>query len=119
MASHTVITDQGTQFTSRLFKILCKKFNITKLECSSRHPQTNGKTERFNRFLTNALSTIINQSQSDWDELLDDCLMAYRVTIYNTVQETPYFLLYGIDPNIPNDILYQVSRVTSEVNGEL
>ena len=30
-----VLTDQGTQFTSNLFKRLCKKFGIYKLECSS------------------------------------------------------------------------------------
>ncbi|CAF1141832.1 unnamed protein product, partial [Brachionus calyciflorus] len=72
-----VLTDQGTQFTSDVFKTLCVKFGIEKLEGSAKHPQTNGKTERFIRFLTNALSTLTSPDQKDWDELIDDCLLAY------------------------------------------
>ena len=101
-----VLTDQGTQFTSTLFRTLCKKFNIVKLEISSKHPQSNGKTERFIRFLSNALATVIKPDQSDWDDLIDDCLLAYRVTINHTIQETPFFLLYGRDALLPADMVF-------------
>jgi hypothetical protein len=105
-----VITDQGTQFTSKLFKRLCKKFNIFKIEASAKHPQTNGKTERFIRFLSTALATLIAKDQSDWDLRLDECLFAYRVTINHTIQETPFFLLYGRDAILPGDLVFGVSH---------
>ncbi|RNA32760.1 gag-pol fusion [Brachionus plicatilis] len=59
---------------------------IFKLEASAKHPQTNGKTERFIRFLTRALATVIAKDQGNWDLLLDSCLFAYRVTINKTIQ---------------------------------
>lgn len=105
-----VLTDQGTQFTSQIFKTLCSKFGIVKLEASAKHPQTNGKTERFIRYLSNALATVISPDQGDWDELVDDCLMAYRVTINHTIQETPFFLLYGRDALLPSDLVLGVSN---------
>ncbi len=46
-----VLTDQGAQFTAQVFQKLLKEFVIVKLEGNAYHKQTNGKTERFNRFL--------------------------------------------------------------------
>ena len=111
-----VITDQGTQFTAAVFKKLCTKFKIFKLEASAKHPQTNGKTERFIRFLTTALATVIAKDQGNWDLLLDSCLFAYRVTINRTIQETPFFLLYGRDAVLPGDIVFEAPRGRQPVN---
>jgi transposase InsO family protein len=99
-----ILTDQGTQFTSNLFKYFCDKLKITKIQASSRHPQTNGKVERFNRFLGNALALNCNAKQTNWDDLLDPCLFAYRTTFNKTVDETPFYLLYGRDVVLPSDL---------------
>ncbi|RNA24680.1 hypothetical protein BpHYR1_049618 [Brachionus plicatilis] len=53
---------------------------------SAKHPQTYGKAEIFIRFLKNALATVISSDQSDWHELIEDCLLAYRMTIISTIQ---------------------------------
>lgn len=101
-----ILTDQGTQFTSNLLKNLCTKLGVTKLQASSKHPQTNAKAERFIRFLSNALSLNSSKDQSDWDEELDSCLFAYRTTINEMISETPFFLLYGRDAVLPSDLLF-------------
>ena len=103
-----ILTDQGRQFTSKLFQEFCKKLKINKLQCSSLHPQTNGKAERFISFLTNSLSTFTNKDQSDWDEALYCCLFAYRTTIHRILKETPFYLLYGRDVVLPNDLMFQL-----------
>ena len=99
------LSDKGTQFTSNLFNCLCKKLKIAKIENSVLHPQTNGKAERFIRFLTNSLSLITSKDQHDWDEMLDCCLFAYRTTMHRIMQESPFFLLYGRDVMLPSDIM--------------
>ena len=55
-----ILTDRGTQFSANLFEEFCRKLKIKHPKISSLHPQTNGKCERFNRFLKNALATVIN-----------------------------------------------------------
>ena len=100
-----VLTDQGKQFTSTLFQALCSEYGIKKLESTAYHHQTNGKAERFNRFLLNAMATQINKDHTNWDQLLDKCLMIYRVSISRMLDETPFFLLHGRDPILPQDVL--------------
>jgi transposase InsO family protein len=100
---HRILTDQGTQFSSNLFKHLCSKYGIKKVQTSALHPQTNGKVERFNRYLVNTLSIITDKNQLNWDEMLDYCVFAYRTTINATIEETPFFLIYGRDAVLPQD----------------
>ena len=88
-----LLTDQGTQFTSSLIGHLCKKFNIKKLQTSAYHPQSNGKVERFHRFLKNALSLISKPDQTNWDEMLECVLFAHRLTTNRTINETPFFFI--------------------------
>ena len=105
-----ILTDRGTQFTASLFDAFCKKLGIKHPKVSSLHPQTNGKCERFNRFLKASLATVINEGQTNWDLLLDCCLFAYRTSINTKVQETPFYLLYGRDVVLPSDLLFNVNK---------
>lgn len=45
---NTIISEQGTQFTSNLWKHLYWKFGIGTQLLSAFHPGTNGQIERFN-----------------------------------------------------------------------
>jgi transposase InsO family protein len=100
-----VLTDQGKQFTSKIFNRICKQFNIKHLESSAYHHQTNGKVERFHKFIENSLTTIIKPDQSNWSRLIDNCLFVYRTTLNRMLNESPYFLIYGRDPIMPQDLL--------------
>ena len=101
-----VLTDLGSQFTSKQFLELCQQFNIEKLESAAYHHQTNGKAERFNRFLASSLALLSNPSQTDWDDMISNCLFVYRVTVSRSLQDSPFYLLYGRDPVLPNDLKY-------------
>ena len=52
-----LITDQGRQFESAIFKELSKIVGFHRLRTSPYHPQTNGMLERFHRTLKSALRT--------------------------------------------------------------
>ncbi|KAG6939195.1 hypothetical protein G0U57_002427, partial [Chelydra serpentina] len=43
-----ILTDQGTNVTSKLMAELCRLLNIRALKTSVYHPQTDGLVERFN-----------------------------------------------------------------------
>lgn len=44
-----VLTDQGTNFLSNIFKQTCKLLKIEKIQTTAYHPQSNGALERSHR----------------------------------------------------------------------
>jgi transposase InsO family protein len=46
-----IVTDNGVQFTSKEFRKLVKEFSMKDIKIRIRHPQSNGKIERFHRSL--------------------------------------------------------------------
>jgi putative transposase len=62
-----IVHDNGTQFTSREFRNLVKRFSLKQIHIRVHHPQSNGKIERFHRTLRQeGLSdkTLVNQLQA-------------------------------------------------------
>jgi len=51
----TILTDQGSNFMSEVFRNVCKLLKIKKIKCTAYHPQTNGALERTHRVLVEYL----------------------------------------------------------------
>ncbi|XP_066973197.1 uncharacterized protein [Macrobrachium rosenbergii] len=60
--------DQGTNFTSDLFKQTLKQFNISHIFASAYHPQTNGALERVHQTIKSLLRKYMCETRRDWDE---------------------------------------------------
>lgn len=50
------------------------------------------------------MATIINETHTNWDRLLDHCLMIYRVSLSRSLDETPFFLVDSRDPILQQDL---------------
>ena len=57
---HTITTDRGAQFESKLWDGLCNQFGIVRNRTTSYHPQSNGMVERFHRQLKAAIMAHTN-----------------------------------------------------------
>ena len=90
-----LLTDQGTNFTSELFREICKLLDIKKLQTTAYHPQTNGIVERSHQTIMTGLSQFISNDQKDWDVWLPYVMMTYRCTQHSTMKYSPYYLLHG------------------------
>ena len=101
-----LLSDQGRNFESALFKEVCELLDVHKLRTTPYHPQCDGLTERFNRTLISMLKIFVNQNQDDWDLLLNKLAFAYRTTVNRMTGQTPFEMVYGRQPKLPIDLFF-------------
>lgn len=102
-----IISDRGTEFNNALVEQLTSQLNIKHNLTSAYHPQSNGKTERFHRFLNASIAKSIETNQREWDQHLPGVLSSYRVSVHDSTKFSPFFLMYGRDPVLPMDTLLE------------
>ena len=82
-------------------KYFCQKHGIKQVHGAPRTPQTQGLVERNNRTVKEKLSNILKEIQADhssWCSKLGEAAYKKNITIHRVVRETPYRLVFGIDP---------------------
>jgi transposase InsO family protein len=90
-----IVSDRGTQFTSRFWKSLHKAMG-TKLDFSSAyHPQTHGQTERVNQILEDMLRACILTYGKDWEQSLPYAEFSYNNGYQASLGMSPFEALYG------------------------
>ncbi|XP_062699301.1 uncharacterized protein K02A2.6-like, partial [Aedes albopictus] len=86
---NTLVSDNGTQFTSVQFQQYCRENGITHLRTAPYHPQSNGQAERFVDSLKRGLKKLSKGEGSPTLEHLQTFLSVYRSTPNrNTPQST-------------------------------
>ena len=63
-----ILTDQGANFMSTMLNEVYHTLQITRIQTTPYHPQTDGLVERFNGTLKSMLRKFTSQNQKDWDE---------------------------------------------------
>ena len=101
-----IITDRGPNFTSILFKALCRMLGTECITTTPYHPQANGQCERLHGPLVSHFKTFCRENQVEWDKLLPAFSFAYRSSNISGTEFSPFFLLYGRDPIFPSDLEY-------------
>lgn len=106
-----LLSDRGPPFVAKLLKRLAKIMGVDKTFITPLHPQANGLTERVNSTLSTMLAIYVSENPTDWDKFIDPLLFAYNTSFVTSTGETPYFLLYGRDPTLPIDVLFNTPSV--------
>ncbi|CAI2737207.1 unnamed protein product, partial [Dicrocoelium dendriticum] len=74
----TIVTDNGTQFTSATFTEFCRKCAVQYVRSPPFHPQSNGQAERFVNRLKRALYK--SKGEGRTEEVVDQFLFLHRST---------------------------------------
>jgi len=110
----SILSDQGGEFCSALFRECCKLMDSWKMRTTPFHPRCNGLTERLNQTIERMLSAFVAEHQEDWDERLPFVMMAYRSAVQESTGVSPYTMLYGDDMPVPLDWVFKNPRNAPE-----
>jgi transposase InsO family protein len=96
-----IVSDRGTQFTSRFWEKLHEAMD-TKLNFSSvYHPQIDGQTERVNQILEDMLRACALKDKKSWDKYLPYAEFSYNNSYQKSLKMSPFEVLYGCKCRTP------------------
>lgn len=93
----TIVTDNGTQFTSSEFEQFCHLNSIQHLTTAPFHPSSNGVAERAVRTFKQSFSKIMEE-ENNRDLAIFKYLSTYRFTPDPSTGKSPAELLHGRQP---------------------
>ena len=94
----SLVSDRGSQFTSKFWSRLLELLQIKPLLSTASHPQTDGQTERINQILEGYLRLFVNYQQDDWLDWLPLAEFAYNNAVAGGTSVSPFFANYGFHP---------------------
>jgi hypothetical protein len=113
----SIITDNGTNFTSKEFKNCYECMGIKLKFASVAHPKTNGQVEKANGLICNGIKkrllAPLEKAKHAWVDELPSVLWSLRTTPNAAIQETPFFLVHGAEAVLPVKITHETPRITA------
>ena len=105
-----IITDNGTQITSRAFMQYFHALGCKISFASVAHPRSNGQAERANAEVLRGLKTrtfdTLHKHGRRWIDELPVVLSSLRTTPNRATGQTPFSLVYGAEVVIPMELIY-------------
>ena len=108
-----LISDNGLQFNSKMFRRYCSKLGITNMYSTPAYPQGNGQVEAVNKVIVNGLKKRLDDAKGKWVEELPHVLWTYRTTPRRSTGETPFSMTYRAEAIIPLETDFPTSRTSS------
>jgi transposase InsO family protein len=114
---HSIITDNGTNFTSKEFKNYCESLGIKLKFASVAHPKSNGQVEKANGLICNGIKKRVlaplEKAKHAWVDELPSVLRSLQTTPNTATQETPFFLVHGAEVVLLVKITHKAPRIAS------
>jgi transposase InsO family protein len=114
---HSIITDNGTNFTTKEFKNYCESMGIKLKFASVAHPKTNGQVEKANGLIYNGIKkrllSPLEKAKHAWVDELPSVLWSLRTMPNAATQETPFFLVHGTEAVLLVEITHEAPRIAA------
>jgi transposase InsO family protein len=90
-----IVSDRGTQFTSKFWERLHKTLYTQLCFSSAYHPQIDGQTKRVNQILEDMSRPCALQYGRSWDKSLPYTEFSYDNSYQESLNMAPFEMLYG------------------------
>ena len=108
-----LISDNGLQFDSKMFRKYCGELGITNRYSTPAYPQENGQAEAVNKVILSGLKKRLDDAKGKWVEELPHVLRTYRTTPRRSTGETPFLMTYGAEAVFPLEYGFPTTRTSS------
>lgn len=103
-----VVTDNGKNFISTKFTSLLKSSNTKHVLSPPYHHSSNGQAERAIRTVEERLRAFVQDKPDQWDKYLPLIIFSINNTKNISTGMTPFFAIFGRNPTVPEDALFQI-----------
>lgn len=103
-----MLIDLGIQFTSELVGEVSRLLSFYQLTTTLYHPMFNGFVEKFNGALKQTLKKMCREQLKDWDKYINGLVFAYREVPQDSLELSPFEMLYGRNVRGPVSILKEL-----------
>ena len=113
----TILSDRDCRFTSVFWQEFIKSQGSLHLLGSAFRPNTDGQTERTNRFIQDYVRNYVHARQDNWAELLFSAEFAYNSRVHDSIGMSPFEADLGYVPrSVPDHLFDKLVGTTSEKN---
>ena len=97
-----VCSDRGKEWINHVMDLVCELWGVTRLRTSAFHPATNSSAEVYNKSLIKYMRAMLDKDKTtDWESWLAPAALAFNCHVHKSTRETPFFLTFLHDPNLP------------------
>ena len=112
-ALEELVTDNGPAYIAAL-DIIAERYGIHHIRISGYNSRANGIVESKHFDVREAIVKTCKGNESKWREVLPQVFWAERVTIRRATGYSPYYMVHGVHPLLPFDILEATYLVPSQ-----
>lgn len=112
----SLLSDNGTQFTSKDFENFMKDLGIRHCKTGFYAPQSNA-SERVNRTIITSIRAYIGEKHTNWDVNLPEIMTAIRSSFHTAIKTTPYQALFSQNMII-HGAAYRLLKKLDALKGE-
>ena len=105
---NTIVSDNGSCFTSAQFKEFCLHNGIKHLTIAPKHPSSNGQAERAVGIVKGTCKKLSGTLQ----EKLEAFTYRYSMTVQSTTGQTPFMLMFGRERVTKFDVMKPTKKIT-------
>ena len=109
---HVLISDNGLQFDSKMFRKYCGELGITNRYFTPAYPQGNGQAEAVNKVILSELKKRLDDAKGKWVEELPHVLWTYRTMPRRSTGKPIFSMTYGAETVIPLESGFPTTRTS-------
>ena len=117
-APRIIVHDGDPAYCGELFQKLCKLLGTRTIQISSYHSQSNAHVEVYNKVFQGILRSMLDSPAEPYEPWLPVVALAYNSSVNQATNSSPFFLLFGCDPNLPQFDGLNVSKYNLDFPAE-